>query len=415
MSIYEEAFIEMHKLLEETINGWEKSFEAQSMIHMFSISNRKFEFMNIILHFSHYQALRVVKNICVELCKSQGVMIKENVDLMNIDFIVEHCGKNIGYFITLNPNFMPEIADAMNFGLDEVVNIVLQESINGAPIFYKPNSYKYRQYPFRSLVKNLTLRQFFEEIGVTDYKEFKEYVERYNFEIEQLMGMTVSPLPTQKTLERHKVKVREELLSYFFEEKLHTIFTEQEIIEMKKWFLKNYEVLLSNADFANSFVSSEWYYDFQVKTDVGLDQTAIVAGYLKSIEQILCSILLTLKDEYPFYFKTNKQGEDHYKKDSLQLTYENLPYIKTMARDMLYKIKGKKDKVCYRNTWTDQVIEFLLEYIGKDRNGYLHKDNLYEWDKIVGIREKTYCAYFMILSTFKINKEQLSSVHLTKK
>ena len=96
-------------------------------------------------------------------------------------------------------------------------------------------------------------------------------MERYNFEREQWMGMTVNPLPTQKTLERHKVKVREELLSYFFEEKLHTIFTEQEIIEMKIRFLKNYEVLLSNADFANSFVSSEWYYDFQVKTDVGLD------------------------------------------------------------------------------------------------------------------------------------------------
>ena len=131
--------------------------------------------------------IRDRKNICVELCKSQGVMIKENVDLMNIDFIVEHCGKNIGYFITLNPNFMPEIADAMNFGLDEVVNIVLQESINGAPIFYKPNSYKYRQYPFRSLVKNLTLRQFFEEIGVTDYKEFKEYVEHEKTEQWRIM------------------------------------------------------------------------------------------------------------------------------------------------------------------------------------------------------------------------------------
>ena len=59
------------------------------------------------------------------------------------------------------------------------------------------------------------------------------------------------------------------------------------------------------------------------------------------------------------------------------------------------------------------MIDFLMEYIGKDRNRYLHKDNLDEWDKIVEIRTKTYCAYFMILSTFKINKEQLSFVHLT--
>ena len=279
----------------------------------------------------------------------------------------------------------------------------------------KPNSYKYRQYPFRNSIKNITLRQFFDEIGATDYEEFKEYVEHYNFEIEQILGLTVTSIPTQKTLEKHKEKVREQLLSCFFEEELRTGFTEQELTVMKKWFLKNYEVLLSNADFANSFVGSEWYYDLQVKTDVGLEQTAIVTGYLKSIEQLLCSILLTLCDEYYFYFNTNAQGKDKYQKDLLQLSYENLPYIKTMAGVMLKKIKGKKDKVCYRNDWTDRVIGFLEEYIEKNRNGYFHKDNLYEWDKIVEIRTKTYCAYFMILSTFKINKEQLSSIHLTKK
>ena len=415
MSIYKDAFTEMQSSLEETINGWEKSFDAQSMIPLFSISNRKFEFMNTILRFSHYQALRVVKKICVELCKREGMMTKENVELKNIDFIVEYCGKNIGYFVTFNPNFMPEIDGFMNSGLDEVVNIVLQESDNSASIFFKPNSYKYRQYPFKNIIKNITLRQFFEEIGITDYEEFKEYVEHYNFEIEQMLGLTVTSIPTQKTLEKHKEKVREQLLSFFFEKELRASFTEQEVTGMKKWFLKNYEVLLSNADFANSFVGSEWYYDLQVKTDVGMEQTAIVTGYLKSIEQLLCSILLTLCDKYYFSFDTNAQGNVKYHKDSLQLSYENLPYIKTMAGVMLKKIKGKKDKVCYRNDWTDRVIEFLEKYIEKNRNGYFHKDNLYEWDKIVEIRTKTYCAYFMILSTFKINKEQLSSVYLTKK
>lgn len=415
MSIYRDAFIEMHSLLEETINRWEKSFDAQSMVPLFSISNRKFEFMNTILHFSHYQALRVVKNICVELCQRQRMKIKDAPELRNIDFIAECCGKKIGYFITFEPTFMPEIEDAMNYGLNEIVNIVLQEPINVTPLFFKPNSYKYRQYPFRNSIKNITLRQFFDEIGATDYEEFKEYVEHYNFEIEQILGLTVTSIPTQKTLEKHKEKVREQLLSCFFEEELRTGFTEQELTVMKKWFLKNYEVLLSNADFANSFVGSEWYYDLQVKTDVGLEQTAIVTGYLKSIEQLLCSILLRLCDEYYFYFNTNAQGKDKYQKDLLQLSYENLPYIKTMAGVMLKKIKGKKDKVCYRNDWTDRVIGFLEEYIEKNRNGYFHKDNLYEWDKIVEIRTKTYCAYFMILSTFKINKEQLSSIHLTKK
>ena len=41
MSIYRDAFIEMHRLLEETINGWEKSFDTQSMVPLFSISIEK--------------------------------------------------------------------------------------------------------------------------------------------------------------------------------------------------------------------------------------------------------------------------------------------------------------------------------------------------------------------------------------
>ena len=335
MSIYRDAFIEMHRLLEETINGWEKSFDTQSMVPLFSISNRKFEFMNTILHFSHYQALRVVKNLSVELCKCQKMKIQDAPGLRSIDFSVEHCGKKIGYFITFEPVFMPEIEEAMNYDLNEIVNIVLKEPINGMPLFFRQNSHRYQQYPFKNNIKNITLKQFFDEIGVTDYEEFKDYVERYNLEMEQMLGLTVTSIPTQKTLEKHKEKVREQLVSCFFEEELHTSFTEQEVIGMKKWFLKNYEVLLSNADFANSFVSSEWYYDLQVRTDVGMEQTAIVVGYLKSIEQLLCSILLTLCDKYYFCFNTNVKGKEKYQRDSLQLSYENLPYINTMAGDML--------------------------------------------------------------------------------
>lgn len=72
MSIYKDAFTEMQSSLEETINGWEKSFDAQSMIPLFSISNRKLEFMNIILHFSHYQALRVVKKYVSNFVNVRG-------------------------------------------------------------------------------------------------------------------------------------------------------------------------------------------------------------------------------------------------------------------------------------------------------------------------------------------------------
>ena len=55
--------------------------------------------------------------------------------------------------------------------------------------------------------------------------------------------------------------------------------------------------------------------------------------------------------------------------------------------------------------------EYLEKYVEKTRNGYMHKDNLYEWTDIQNIRTKTYAAYFMVLGTFFIDVEKLSHIN----
>lgn len=47
-----------------------------------------------------------------------------------------------------------------------------------------------------------------------------------------------------------------------------------------------YELMIGQSDFADSFISSEWYYDIHTITGV-IDETGVVTGYLKSIEQLL--------------------------------------------------------------------------------------------------------------------------------
>ena len=182
---------------------------------------------------------------------------------------------------------------------------------------------------------------------------------------------------------------------------------------MKKWFERNYEVLISNADFSRSLISSEWYYDLQVKTDAGIEQTAIVAGYLKSLEQLLCSILLVLSedDNNEFMFFTNKEGKEKTGQDRLPLNYANQKLVLTMAKNILKAIKGNKKSVLRKTKMTDKVIEYLEQYVEKTRNGYMHKDNLYEWSDIQNIRTKTYAAYFMVLGTFFIDVEKLSHIN----
>ena len=410
--IFESAMADMTSLLKETVDIFSIAHEAAKMEPLFCVSNKQFLLMENVAHFSNYQVLRGCRQLCIDMCKQMKMKI-EIIESPNIDFILKLDEKNKGIVVSFTSNYMPDIDKTIMDNIDEFIVVVLQETTEDTPVFYPPNSFKYRNYAYKNKIKNITIKQFFELLGRDDYNDFKECVGRYNYDAEQMLGITVSAIPTKKAMEKHKLKIQKELLSYFYEEELQTIFKEEEILDMKKWFEKNYEVLISNTDFSKSLISSEWYYDLQVMTDEGIEQTAIVAGYLKSLEQLLCSILLVLSEDKgnEFMFYTNKDGKNQTGKDRLPLTYANQKYVLTMAGSILKAIEGNKKDVLRKTKMTNRVIEYLENYVEKTRNGYMHKDNLYEWADIQSIRLKTYAAYFMVLGTFYIDVEKLSHIN----
>jgi len=412
-TLYESAIADMTKLLDKTVDDFSMAYEVSDMEPLFCVSNKQFPLMKTVAHFSNYQVLNGCRQLCIDMCKQMEMQIKEITENEDVDFILEVDDKSIGILISFTPNFMPNVSDEMMRIIDKLTVVVLQDSMDGQPQFYKPNSHKYRNYQHKNRIEQITMKQFFEMLGRDDYEDFKECVGRYNYDAEQKLGITVSAIPTKKAVEKHKEKIRKELLGYFYETELQSIFEEEEISDMKRWFEKNYSVLTSNADFSRSLVSSEWYYDLQVKTDEGIEQTAIVAGYLKSLEQLLCSILLVLSEDEDneFMFFTNKDGKEITGQDRLPLNYANQKLVLTMAKNILKAIKGNKKSVLRRTKMTDRVIEYLEQYVEKTRNGYMHKDNLYEWRDIQNIRTKTYAAYFMVLGTFFIDVEKLSHIN----
>ena len=412
-TLYESAIADMTSLLEKTVDDFSMAYEVSVMEPLFCVSNKQFPLMKTVAHLSNYQVLNGCRQLCIDMCKQMGLMVKETPEREDVDFILEMDNGSMGGLISFTSNFMPNVSDEIMHTIEKLMVVVLQDSMDGQPQFFKPNNHKYRNYKYKDCIDQITIKQFFEMLGRDDYEDFKECVGRYNYEAEQKLGITVSAIPTKKAVEKHREKIQKELLSYFYANELQTLFEEEEISDMKKWFEKNYEVLTSNADFSRSLISSEWYYDLQVKTDEGIEQTAIVAGYLKSLEQLLCSILLVLSEDEnnEFMFFTNKEGKEKTGQDRLPLNYENQKLVLTMAKNILKAIKGNKKSVLRRTKMTDRVIEYLEKYVEKTRNGYMHKDNLYEWTDIQNIRTKTYAAYFMVLGTFFIDVEKLSHIN----
>ena len=411
-TLYESEIADMTRLLEETVDDFSKAYEVSVMEPLFCVSNKQLLLMQAVAHFSNYQVLNGCRHLCIAMCKQMGLQIKEIAESEDVDFILEKECKSIGILVSLTSNFMPNVSDEIMDIIDKLMVIVLQDTMDRQPQFYKPNSHKYRNYKHKDRIEQITIKQFFEMLGRDDYEDFKECVERYNYDAEQKLGITVSAIPTKKAVEKLREKIRKELLSYFYENELQTIFRKEEISDMKKWFEKNYVILVSNANFSRSIISSEWYYDLQVKTDGGIEQTAIVAGYLKSVEQLLYSILLVLSEDEnnKFMLSVNKEGREKTGQDRLPLNYENQKLDLTMANNILRAIKGNKKIVLRKTKMTDRVIGYLEKYIEKTRNAYMHKDNLYEWSDIQKIRTKTFAIYFMVLGTFFIDLEKLSHI-----
>ena len=395
-TLFESEIADMARLLEETVDDFSMAYEGFVMNPLFCVSNKQFILMETVAHCSNYQVLNGCRHLCIAMCKQMGLQIKEIAESNDIDFIIKNDGKSIGILISLTSNFMPNVSDEIMNIIDRLMVVVLQDTMDRQPQFYKPNSHKYRNYKHKDRIEQITIKQFFEMLGRDDYEDFKECVERYNYNAEQKLGITVSAIPTKKAVEKLREKIRKELLSYFYESELQTIFRKEEI-------------LVSNANFSRSIISSEWYYDLQVKTDGGIEQTAIVAGYLKSVEQLLCSILLVLSEDEnnKFMLSVNKEGREKTGQNRLPLNYENQKLVLTMANNILRAIKGNKKIVLRKTKMTDRVIGYLEKYIEKTRNAYMHKDNLYEWSDIQKIRTKTFAIYFMVLGTFFIDLEKL--------
>lgn len=157
-------------------------------------------------------------------------------------------------------------------------------------------------------------------------------------------------------------------------------------------FHEKKQLLISNFDFANSYITSEWLYQYLLKEN-NLDKTFIVSGYLKSIEQLLFYYAQTTKRSIPI-----KKGNFR-----TMLSPDSDNYIKTTLGNLSYLLKQSGD--CFMS-WIDkttvhQLTSILDDWIDQERNGYFHKDNINNNEIVVNIRKRTYLLYFLLLGSLK--------------
>ena len=165
---------------------------------------------------------------------------------------------------------------------------------------------------------------------------------------------------------------------------------------------KLYKLLVGNGDFAESFITSEWLYKkyFTLKD---LDNTFIVSGYLKSIEQLLWDVIRLLGNGRKL--KNKIIAEENY--DSLNKALGSLEqfFAEPENLDLFRDVFGdnKEFVVIYLKS---QISDWRRKY----RNGYLHKEKLNDKNTIESVRKETIYLYMLILGSIELSEEHAVSL-----
>lgn len=272
-------------------------------------------------------------------------------------------------------------------------------------------------------------------------KEISNAIEKAN----KIIGFQTISRLVPSNMSVFKDDVAKELLESKFEDMDYLTVDEegntvengqgQKVVEEKirKNFIEGsrYLSLLGDTKFAKSFVTSEYLYRI-FKEGLSLDYTAVVAGYIKAVEQLCENYLkeVLLKDDScsvyvlskyskgkvpsklinsgevkdvlgAIYVLVKKGNEKHYLKHP---TLGQMRYMFDANRTFLFE-SGIDDTL-------DIVMNCWKNFIDFDRNGFFHKDNIDDFEVVERIRNNTRLLIFWLIGSIspKMDDDDLLKV-----
>lgn len=187
---------------------------------------------------------------------------------------------------------------------------------------------------------------------------------------------------------------------------------------------KLYKALVGKGDYAKSFLTSEYLYSQYNESDL-FDYTAIVSGYLKSVEQLLTALVFGFADKtyingnssLTYRIKSNgkKKPNGSFPASSrkegtvfkIDLTGNELDFVDTTIGSLIHFLRDYKQHILAVDSASrDTIIDCLECYRIECRNDSFHTHNNYDWEKVEKIRHNTILLYIMLLGGFLLEPDE---------
>ena len=256
-------------------------------------------------------------------------------------------------------------------------------------------------------VQYISIKELFLLMPGTEYDTYISHVNQFNSDIRKLIGYRTIVAPSDSSLEKLKKDIEDELRIIDFDKKLLEcgLYENQiRIIRKNFWNRSLYQALIGNSSFAKSFISSEWYFRNHADFNV-LEHTAVIAGYLKSVEQLLYSIIKLSEGTGKTIRKNGGEGQNY-----IEYNVENEPLIDSSLGSLIAYARHYSDLWDVNSYVKKYVLGKLDTYRDVYRNSHFHKCNLNKVEEIKEIRTDTFFINYLILGSMKISDSDKSRI-----
>lgn len=292
-------------------------------------------------------------------------------------------------------------------------------------------------------LQEISLEEFFDiYFCKQDYHSFLSVVQQYISDTREIIGFQSIKFLSAMNLSMQKMFAEKQLMDWPYETSHYQVIDlnnekirkylyvgeytfdptlQQKIIENYTSH-RLYRAFVGQEDFAKSFITSEWLY-YSLKGAKNFDYTAVVSGYLKSIEQLLLKIVeLNIDNDCVISMKNDKKliaeakansvifyniDNNTHKKDKIErpikftyidYTTSQKKYADSSIGTFEYFLRNNPN--VFIDESLAQIIPDMVSCFRTEcRNGYFHTHNLESWDVVEKTRENAILLYCLLLGS----------------
>lgn len=404
--IYEYAFYRMYRHVQETKNkfGAAQNVNLGIQRQVLELEDDETKLYDTVVSMSYHSLIVETEELLMRLLTFYGVPYvpfdRDEKYQFYMPFYRIEEGKKIAYV------FAQSITSSINWrSIKETTNV---DGIKIIALVELGDDTETRGMIINDLIRKSggyiqyqTLQELFKLISDSEYEIYKGYVKKYNEDIKKLIGYRTIIIPSEESIQKLRSTIREEIEKADFKNLIKTegVYNNQiKIIEDNFWRDERYKILLSNRSYAESFISSEWYFKTHTATSA-LEQTAIIAGYLKSVEQLLYAIIeLSIDSGKTIKSKNVEKG------NYISYSTENSENVDLTLGSMIGYLRHYSDLWDVNAYTKNFIVDKLNVYRYKYRNDHFHKDNINSENEIKEIRYNTLLIHYLLLGAIKIEK-----------